>query len=113
MSQGGRHPRLEGRLARLLDVGTWLAVFVILSGFALGLSLSLIGGGGAAWPAAGMRIVTAGIAIFLLLPVLRVFVMLIVFAGEGDYRLSAIAALVLAIIGLGAMLGFHSGALPG
>ncbi len=112
MSQGGRHPRLEGRLARLLDVGTWLAVFVILSGFALGLSLPLIGGGGAL-PAAGMRIVTAGIAIFLLLPVLRVFVMLIVFAGEGDYRLSAIAALVLAIIGLGAMLGFHSGALPG
>lgn len=102
--KSGRHPRLEPLLARTLAVGTWLASAIIL----LGLTLPLVGAGtGLAW-------VSAGIVIFLLLPVLRVLLMLLVFVAEGDYRFGAIAALVLAIIGLGAVLGLRmSGGLPG
>lgn len=44
-----------------------------------------------------IRLVTIGIAMFLLLPVLRVVLILIVFLRERDYRFSAIAALVLTI----------------
>ena len=48
---------------------------------------------------------TIGIALFLLLPVLRVVLMLIVFLRERDYRFSAIAALVLRILLVGFVLG--------
>jgi uncharacterized membrane protein len=54
------------------------------------------------------RIVTAGIALLIVLPVLRVFLMLVVFVRERDFRFSAIAMLVLAIILLGSVLGNHS-----
>ncbi len=105
VGKSGRHPRLEPLLARMLTLGTWLATAIIL----LGIGLKLIGGAGAA----GVALVTAGIVIFLLLPVLRVLLMLLVFVGDGDYRFGAIAALVLAIIGLGAALGLRLGGLPG
>ena len=101
--RSGRHPRLEGLLARTLTFGTWLASATIL----LGLAVPLLGAG------AGGALVIAGIALFLLLPVLRVAVMLVVFVGERDYRFAAIAALVLAIIGFGAVLGVSMGGLPG
>jgi uncharacterized membrane protein len=84
-------PRLEGLLAGVLHYGTWFASAVIAGGLALALMASRD----------GMRIVTAGIALFILLPVLRVFVMLMVFLRERDYRFSAIAGLVLLIIFLG------------
>jgi hypothetical protein len=51
-----------------------------------------------------MRVVTAGIALLIVLPVLRVFLMLVVFVRERDFRFSAIAMLVLAIILLGSVL---------
>ena len=106
-----RHPRLERLLAGVLRRGTWLATGVI----ALGLALSLIG-----WPDStpavtmtSARIVILGVALFILLPVLRVLLMMIVFVREGDYSLAAIATLVLTIIILGAALGVHmAGAMP-
>ena len=91
-----RHPELERVIAKVLDRGTWIASGIIT----LGLALELVG-----WP--GMRIVIGGITIFILLPVLRVMIMLIIFLRERDYRFSAIAALVLMIIALGAALGVH------
>ena len=51
------------------------------------------------------RIVTAGIALLIVLPVLRVVLMLIVFVRERDFRFGAIAMLVLAIMLLGSVLG--------
>jgi len=51
------------------------------------------------------RIVTAGIALLIVLPVLRVFLMLVGFVRERDFLFSAIAMLVLAIIVLGSVLG--------
>ena len=107
-----RHPRLERLLAGVLRRGTWLATGVI----ALGLALLLIG-----WPDStaavtmtSTRIVNFGVALFILLPVLRVLLMIIVFVREGDYRFGAIATFVLAIIILGAALGMHmAGTAPG
>jgi uncharacterized membrane protein len=105
-----RHPGLERLLARVLRHGTWLATCIV----ALGLALPLIGWPGAPPAVTSARIVTAGIALFILLPVLRVLLMLIVFVREGDYRFGAIAALVLVIIVLGVALGLHmAGGMPG
>jgi uncharacterized membrane protein len=53
----------------------------------------------------GTWIITAGIALLIVLPVLRVLLMLIVFVRERDFRFGAIAMLVLAIILLGSVLG--------
>ncbi len=61
----------------------------------------------------GTRIVTAGIALLIVLPVLRVFLMLVVFVRERDFRFSAIAMLVLAIMLLGSVLGVVSSESPG
>ena len=69
-----------------------------------GLALAIIDG-----RLPGLRTATFGIALFILLPVLRVVIMLIVFLQQRDYRFVAIAAVVLAIIGLGYVLGRHMG----
>jgi len=54
------------------------------------------------------RIVTAGIALLIALPILRVILMLIVFVRERELRFSVIALLVLAIILAGSVLGIAS-----
>jgi uncharacterized membrane protein len=79
---------LEARLAALLQYGTWLASAVT----AVGLLFS-------------PRIITLGIAIFILLPVLRVLAMLIDFIRTRDYRYAALAGLVLAVILLSLAVG--------
>jgi len=103
--------RLEELLEILLRYGTWLASAAI----GIGLSIALIGSNSRMrhLPApADMRIATAGIVLFILLPVLRVLLMLLVFIRERDFRFVSIAALVLAIILLGIVLGFPARALP-
>ena len=90
---------LERLLAVLLHYGTWLASAVI----AVGLAAAPLG------RSAGASIVTAGIALFILLPVSRVALMLAVFLRRGDYRFAAISALVLAVIAAGVALGAVSG----
>jgi uncharacterized membrane protein len=110
MSSGlSGHPRLERMLAALLRYGTWLACAIM----ALGLGLAWINGAtGPHQPdlklvlaLSGTQVITAGIALLILLPVFRVALMLIVFVLERDYRYAAIAAFVLAIIFLGFILG--------
>jgi uncharacterized membrane protein len=96
-----QRPELDQLLARVLQRGTWLGSTVI----ALGLALPIIGESGASSAIICTRIVTAGIALLIVLPLLRVFLMLIVFVCERDFRFSAIAMLVLAIIVLGSVLG--------
>jgi uncharacterized membrane protein len=90
---------LENLLGRLLHYGTLAASGVI----AVGLALS-IGSG-----SLGMNIATAGIALFILLPALRVAAMLIFFLRAGDYRYGAIAALVLFIIAISFFIGVRWG----
>jgi uncharacterized membrane protein len=102
-------PRLERRLAWLLNAGTWLASVVITLGIAVGL-IEWYAGAANLESMSSMRIVTGGIAVFIVLPVLRVLVMLTVFVHERDYRFIAISGLVLLIIVLGFVLGIY---LPG
>lgn len=98
------HPRLERLLAGVLEYGTWLGTCVIAAGLVLATIHRAASAQG--WPLPpGMPIVAAGILLFILLPVLRVALMLIVFVLERDYRFSAIALLVLAIIFLGFVFG--------
>jgi uncharacterized membrane protein len=97
MNEGlARHHELEHLLARVLDQGVWLASGVIAVGWIL-----LACGWHAVW------VINTGIALFILLPVLRVLIMLVVFFRERDYRFSVITTLVLSIIVLGAVLGIH------
>jgi uncharacterized membrane protein len=88
---------LEVRLAQLLGYGTWLGCAVI----AIGLILPALGQTGS-----GMRVLTAGIGLFIALPVLRVASMLAHFLRAGDTRFAAISALVLAVIFAGISAGF-------
>jgi uncharacterized membrane protein len=89
--------RLEKLLAAFLSYGTWSACAAI----GLGYSLTLLG----SHELPAMRIVRAGIALFILLPSLRVLLMVIAFVRERDFRFAFIAGLVLAIILLGVALG--------
>jgi Protein of unknown function (DUF1634) len=96
-----RRPGLDQLLAKVLHRGTWLGSSVI----ALGLALPMAGWSGDSSATIYTRIVTAGVALLIVLPVLRVFLMLVVFVRERDVRFSVIAMLVLAIILLGSVLG--------
>ena len=84
---------LERRLAALLQGGTWLACAVIAAGMAAGLA----------------RLVVAGIGLVIALPVVRVAAMLGASARARDWRLAAVAALVLAIIAAAAVAGGAGG----
>ena len=90
---------LEILLARLLNDGTKAASGLIALGLALSLVSRPLGMG------MGMRVATAGIALFILLPALRVATMLIFFLRARDYRYGAIAALVLLIISISFFVG--------
>lgn len=99
-----RPAQLEWLLAGTLHLGTWLASAAI----GLGLALALFDSRFSAPKLAilrDMRIATIGIALLILLPVVRVIVMLIVYLRDRDYRFSAIALLVLTIILLGFAVG--------
>jgi hypothetical protein len=103
----GRHAQLERVLAIVLYRGTWTGSLII----AAGLGLQFLDGSAAGTSAhSGAVLVNLGVALFILLPVVRVSVMLGVFSRERDYRYAAIAAGVLSIVALGALLGWRSSA---
>lgn len=81
--------KLEAVLARVLELGTWIASATI----ALGLV------------ARDDRVVIAGIAGLLALPPLRVLIMLAAFARARDVRAASVALLVLGVLALGLALG--------
>jgi uncharacterized membrane protein len=99
-------PPLERRLAALLKYGTWVASLTIAVGFILTLSAAPTSGHRVMLPA-GMPIVTAGIALFILLPVLHLTLTLGMFLRQRDYRFSAITLLVLLIVAAGCVVGAH------
>jgi hypothetical protein len=98
--------RLEEMLAALLRNGSWLASAAIGLGFALAMIDSRFGTRNLAI-LPNMRIATGGIVLLILLPTARVFLMLVVFIRERDFRLAGTAGLVLAIVLLGILLGFR------
>ena len=82
--------RIESVLARALALGTWLISAVI----GAGLLLSFFSAG----IPYGSQLVTAGIGLFILLPITRVILMVALFVGIREYRFAGIAAIVLALI---------------
>jgi uncharacterized membrane protein len=82
-------------VASLLQYGTWAASAVVAAGIVLALTGSSV----------GVRVMSVGIAILILLPVFRVALMLWYFLRARDYRFGAIAGVVLLVIGLGCALG--------
>ena len=98
--------QLERVLATTLSSGTWVASSAVAIGLALALWHSRAAAGETALQR-DTRITTAGIALFVLLPVIRVTVMLFAFLRARDYRFCAIAALVLAITLLGLLVGMR------
>jgi hypothetical protein len=104
---------LEAHLAALLHAGTWIACALI--GLGLPLMLLLHRGHHPPNPLAGIgdRLMKAGIAVFILLPVLRVGAMFLLFARQRDYRFATIAMLVLLIILVGVLVGVFLTGAPG
>ena len=99
---------LERWLATLLRCGTWVASLTIVAGLVLVL-LDVHAGAHWATRAEGTRIVTTGVVLFILLPVLRLILMLGAFLHQRDYRFSAITLLVLLIVAAGCAVGAHLG----
>jgi hypothetical protein len=95
---------LECLLAGTLYYGTLMASVVVCVGLGLAMIDSRFGAPRLAI-SRDMRIATIGIALFILLPVARVIVMLVAYFRQRDYRLSAIALLVLMVILLGFAVG--------
>ncbi len=89
---------LDGRVALVLNVGTWLASAVI----ALGLALPV-----------GPPLVMTGIALLVALPILRVTLVLIDSLRAKDRRIAAICAAVLLIIAFGIVLSARTHATGG
>ena len=100
------HPLLERLLAMVLQYGTWLASAAIGVGLAIALVASHSGLHTVGF-LSSTRIISLGILLFILLPVFRVFLMLLVFVKERDYRFSVIAGLVLVILILGFIIGMR------
>lgn len=93
----------EQLIAGLLWYGTWLASACIAGGLVLGLLQRLVI---FVLPGlSGFAVMKFGVALFIFLPVARVALMLLIFVRERDYAYTAIAALVLAIIGAGLLAG--------
>ena len=93
--------RIESLLAGVLNVGTWLASVAIFAGLVLSLFKRT------PFPT-GAQVITAGIGLFILLPILRVIVMLTIFLKERDYKFAAATAIVLLIIFAGFAIGILS-----
>ena len=96
--------RLEQLLAAFLHYGSWSA----LAAIGLGYALALIGSHAPTsnlTVLSNMRIVRMGIALLILLPILRVLLMLLVFIRERDFRFAFISGMVLAVTLLGILLG--------
>jgi uncharacterized membrane protein len=96
--------RLEELVSALLCYGSWLSATAIGLGFALAFIDSRFGTRSLA-VLSNMRLATIGIALFILLPSLRVLLMLYVFIRERDFRFAFISGVVLATLLLGVFLG--------
>jgi uncharacterized membrane protein YhaH (DUF805 family) len=103
---------LERLLAALLEYGTWAASILLATGIVLNVcenqELLTISG-----TRAGVAFVSVGVAIFILLPILRLTLMLGMYLRQRDYRFSLVVALVLLIVGIGCFAGVRLGPLAG
>ncbi|MDR5821544.1 DUF1634 domain-containing protein [Caballeronia sp. LZ043] len=103
MTKSPAHVSLDRLLAVFLQAGTWIACGLIGAGLVL-----------QAWPVLwAAQAMTAGVALFVLLPVMRVALLLAVFARQRNMLYAALATAVLAVIAAGCVLGVRLGPLAG
>jgi uncharacterized membrane protein len=95
MSQA-REPEFDRAVALVLRIGAFAAFFVMLAGV---LAAVIVDGRIAA------RIELAGVMIMLITPVARVFVAMVLFVREKDWKYGAISGGVLLILLLGSLFG--------
>ena len=95
-----REPGLDRALAQILRIGAFAGFFVMLAGVIAHISLD---------GALSLRIELAGVLIMLLTPVARVFVAMVLFFREKDWRYGWISAGVLLILLLGSVFGIGEG----
>jgi uncharacterized membrane protein len=103
MMKSDARASLDRLLAGYLQCGTWAACTLIGAGLLLDARAA----------EAGATMLTSGVALFILLPVVRVVLMLAVFTRQRDYLYAAIAATVLAVITAGCVIGIRLGPLAG
>jgi uncharacterized membrane protein len=102
---------LERLLATLLQYGSWSACALIGAGVTVE-ALANAGLPDRITHTFSEEALKAGVALFILLPVLRVVVMFSVFARQRNYKYAAIAATVLSIVATGCVLGMRLAQLP-
>ena len=95
MSQA-REPEFDRAVALVLRIGAFAAFFVMLAGV---VAAVIVEGRIAA------RIELAGVMIMLITPVVRVFVAMVLFVREKDWKYGAISGGVLLILLLGSLFG--------
>lgn len=106
MSDGVTTERgLERLLAGVLSIGTWLGSATI----ATGLVMQCMGWGRVMSTVTCARMISVGIALFILLPVLRVVLMAIAFVRQREFVFGLAAVGVLAVIGVAALIGMRVG----
>ena len=91
-----REPEFDRAVALVLRIGAFAAFFVMLAGV---LAAVIVDGRIAA------RIELAGVMIMLITPVVRVFVAMVLFVREKDWKYGAISGGVLLILLLGTLFG--------
>jgi len=102
-STTNRIARCEQSIAGLLWNGTWLASALVTAGIALGAthdSWSFVAPG-----LSGYNVMKTGVAFFIILPIARVALMLVMSLRERDYVYTLISVFVLAVIAAGIMVG--------
>ncbi|MFW7339913.1 DUF1634 domain-containing protein [Pollutimonas sp. H1-120] len=99
----GVRERKDQAIAGLLRWGTWLASSIIAIGMIIGFAAFLDSPPGLDWK----RVAGFGIALFILLPILRVGLMLAMFLRERDYTYAVISGSVLAIILAASLVGLY------
>lgn len=96
--------RIEGILAGLLRYGALFAAGWLVLGMAGGLLEGPVSSPGGVATFSD-RCLAIGIVLLIALPVLRVALMMVIFAFERDFRFAAISATVLIIIAAGFVVG--------
>ena len=102
--------RMDLLLARQLRYGIWLASSVTALGMIVALFGRYIVPHGHTMTL-GTSIVMKGIALIILLPILRVDLMLIMFLRERDFLFGMISGIVLVTIGVSAIAGLYAPAI--
>lgn len=105
MTEHARNERLDRALAALLWYGTWVASALIAVGMCLQGVHRLTGAVGPG--SLGYTVAKIGVAFLIALPAARVLMLLGIFLRRRDLAYAAVSALVLAILGLGVLIGMH------